>query len=309
MSETVIPEGTVHPQTDVIYEFTPEMEARWQVEAGTTVTVKTIDSLIGEVETEDDLLHEVPEEVNAATGPIAVDGATPGDILAVSIDEVRVTEDIGRVTVLPGFGLHHDHPTLDAPRTRITPIEEGSATFRDIEVPLTPMIGTIGVAPAAESHTTIVPHDHGGNLDTTDITTGTTIYFPVFQSGALLAMGDSKAVMGDGEVSGTGAEVATEINVTLEVIDDASITLDRPLLETPSTWKTVASAGTLEEACELANQDLIRLLQDEYALDFTDAYMLTSLVADLEISQVVDPLVTVRNAIPKEFIDDPFVAR
>lgn len=305
MANQTLPEGEVHPQNDVIYEFSPDMNARWTVHPGDSLTVRTIDSLIGAVQSEDDLLHEVPDEVNAATGPIAIEGAELGMVLAVEIADIRVPEDIGRVTVLPGFGLHHDHPELDAPRTRITPIDETEASFKGIDAPLEPMIGTIGVAPASESFTTIVPHDHGGNLDTTDIAAGTTAYFPVFQSGALLAMGDSKAVMGDGEVSGTGAEVATEIDLTIDLIKDPAVPLDRPLLETEDAWKTVASAETLELAVELANEDLIRCLQHEHGFDFTDAYMLSSLVADLEISQVVDPLVTVRNAVSKEYLDDP----
>lgn len=302
MYEQVLPDSDVHPHEDVIYEFSPDLEPRWHVEPGTGFTLKTIDSLIGEVQTEEDLLHEVPEEVNAATGPIGVEGAEPGDILKVDIEAVRVPEDIGRVTVLPGFGLHHDHDDLDAPRTRITPIEGSVARFEDLEATLSPMIGTIGVAPATDRYTTIVPHDHGGNLDTTDIRAGTTVYFPIFQPGAMLAMGDSKAVMGDGEVSGTGAEVATEIDLTLDVLKDQPISLKRPLLETDDAWKTIASADSLEGACQLANEDLIRLLQDEQGFDFTDAYMFSSLVADLEISQVVDPLVTVRNAISKKHL-------
>ncbi|MFW6449141.1 MAG: acetamidase/formamidase family protein [Halobacteriota archaeon] len=306
MAERIPPSGHVDPQEDVIYEFTPEMDARWTVTPGTSVTIHTIDSLIGEVESEGDLLHEVPEEVNAATGPIAIDGASPGDVLRVRIDDVHVPEAIGRVTVLPGFGLHHDHDALEAPRTRIADVGDASVRFEGLDFPLEPMIGTIGVAPREGSYTTIVPHDHGGNLDTTDVRAGSTIYFPVFQPGALLGLGDSKAVMGDGEVSGTGAEVATDVDVTLDLIEDPPIALDRPLIETAEAWKTVASGESLEEACRLANEDLIRLVEREHGLDFTDAYMATSLAADLEISQVVDPLVTVRNAIPKASLSNPF---
>lgn len=306
MPRRELPEGAVHPNDDVIYEFNPAIEPRWTVDPGAMLTVRTIDSLIGEVQSESDLLHEVPDEVNAATGPIAVDGATPGDVLAVTIDDLRVAEDIGRVTVLGGFGLHHEHDAVDAPRTRITEIDGQMASFEGFELPLRPLIGTIGVAPRTGSHSTLVPHDHGGNLDTTDMTAGTTVYFPVFQEGGLLALGDSKAVMGDGEVSGTGAEVATEVDITLDVIEAPPIELDRPLLDTGEAWKTVASAETLLEACRLANEDLIRLLQYDHGLDFTDAYMLTSLVGDLEISQVVDPLLTARNAIPKEYLSLPW---
>lgn len=305
MPDHTIPDGPLEPDRHVIYEFTPDMEATWTVNDGDSLTVRTIDGLMGDIQTEDDLVTEVPPEVNGATGPIAIAGSQPGDILKVDIENIRVTESIGRVTVIPGFGLQQDHDHLDTPRTRITPITDNTVTFEGIKTPVAPVIGTIGVAPAADAYTTVVPHDHGGNLDTKDITTGNTVYFPVFQPGAHLAMGDCKAVMRDGEISGTGAEVATEIDLTVHVITDPAIPLNRPLIETPDAWKTVASAETLETACELANQDLIALLRSDHDLDFTDAYMLTSLISDLEISQVVDPLLTVRNAVPKDHLTVP----
>jgi acetamidase/formamidase len=150
------------------------------------------------------------------------------------------------VLTTPGFGLLYEEETIDHPFTRITPIEGDTVVFEGIEVDIRPVIGTIGVAPAEESYTTLVPHDHGGNLDTTDITAGTTAYFPVFQDGAMLAMGDAKAVMADEEMYGTGAEVGTEIDITVDVIDDPAIPIRRPLIETDESWKTIASARTVE---------------------------------------------------------------
>ncbi|WP_276254594.1 acetamidase/formamidase family protein [Halomontanus rarus] len=314
----------------IIYEFTPHLESVTTVEPGEKLTVETIDSLDGAVQSEGDLLESVPEEVNAATGPIAVAGAEPGDVLAVEIEEIRIAEDRGRVITIDGFGLlddpDHDEVDVDieAPRTRMTPVSgsgsgsdsddseslvlEWDGLETDLEVPVDPVVGTIGVAPAAESYTTLVPHDHGGNLDTTDVTAGNTVYFPVFQEDAMLAMGDCKAAMADGEMCGTGAEVSTEIDLTLEVVDGPRTSIDRPFVETPGAWKTVASAETLEQACELAHSDLLDLLvaDPDHGFDHTDAHMVASLVGGLEISQVVDPLVTVRNAIPKRYLSQPF---
>ena len=297
---------TISYEDGVVYEFTPDLEPITTVESGTTLTVETADSLEGEVQSEDDLIATVPEEVNAATGPIEVEGAKPGDVLAVSLEEIRLTEATGRVITIDGFGLLDGQEGIDAPRTEMTPVDGEAIRFRDLEIPVEPVIGTIGVAPGEERYTTLVPHDHGGNLDTTDITAGNTVYFPVFQEGAMLAMGDCKAAMADGEMCGTGAEIATEIDLTLELIDEPAIGLGRPLVETPDAWKLLASAETLEEACELANRDAIGLLSAEHDLDLTQAYMLSSLVGGLEISQVVDPLVTVRNAVPKEYLSRPF---
>ncbi|SFB85623.1 amidase [Halobiforma haloterrestris] len=301
---------TVSHEDGAIYEFTPDLEPIETVESGAELTIDTRDSLDGAVQSESDVIDAVPDEVNAATGPIAVEGAEPGDVLRVEIEDVRVTEDRGRAVTIDGFGLLDEYEEIEAPRTRITPVEDGSITFDtpegELEVPIEPVVGTIGVAPAEESYTTLFPHDHGGNLDTTEVTGGNTIYFPVFQAGAMLAMGDSKAAMADGEMCGTGAEIATDVDVTVEVIDDPAVDLERPLLETDDAWKPVASADTLEKACQLANRDAIDLLAAEHGVDETDAYIFSSLVGGLEISQVVDPLVTVKNAVPKEYLSDPF---
>jgi len=297
---------TVSHEDGVVYEFAPNLDGVYEATPGERLTVETRDSLEGAVRTEDDVVESVPEEVNAATGPIAVEGAEPGDVLRVAIEEVRVAEDRGRVITIDGFGLLHDREEIETPRTRITPVEDGAVTFDGIEVPVEPVIGTIGVAPAAESYSTLIPHDHGGNLDTTAITGGNVAYFPVFQAGAMLAMGDCKAAMADGEMCGTGAEIATEIDVTVDVVAAPATSIDRPVVETPDEWTVLASAETMEEACETANLDAMELLAAEHGFDPTDAHLFSSLVGGLEISQVVDPLVTVRNAIPKEYLDDPF---
>lgn len=289
-----------------IYEFTPELEPVAEVESGTSLIVETRDSLDGAVQDDSDRIEQVPEEVNAATGPIAVEGAEPGDVLKVDIKSIRLAEDHGRVITIDGFGLLDGDPDIEAPATRMTPVTGNSIEFDGIDIPVDPVIGTIGVAPESESYTTLVPHDHGGNLDTTDMTTGSTAYFPVFQKGGLLAMGDCKAAMADGEMCGTGAEIATEIDLRVSVIKEPATSIERPVVETADAWKTLASAETLEEACQLANRDAIELLAGEHDIDSTEAYMLSSLVADLEISQVVDPLVTVRNAVPKEYLSSPF---
>jgi amidase len=295
-----------HDEDGVVYEFSPDMEAVRTVEPGTELTVETIDSLDGTIQENDDLLAAIPDEVNAATGPIAVEGAEPGDVLKVDIEEVRVAEDRGRVVTTPGFGLLQDDEDVEAPFTRITPVDGDTVAFGDLSVPIDPCIGTIGVAPAEETYSTLVPHDHGGNLDTNDMTTGTTAYFPVSQTGGMLAMGDSKASMADGEMCGTGAEIATDIDLTVDLISDPAFDLDRPLVDTGEYWKTVASAETMERASKLAHRDAMRLLSAEHGFNTTESHTFGSLVGGLEISQVVDPLVTVKNAVPSEYVSSPF---
>jgi amidase len=297
---------TIAHDEGVVYEFTPDLDPVYTASDGEQLTFETVDSLNGAVQSDEDLLHEVPEEVNAATGPVAVEGASPGDVLEVEIEDVRVSEDRGRVVTIPGFGLLQDHDDVEAPATRVTPVEDGTIDFLGESVAIDPVVGTIGVAPETDSYTTLVPHDHGGNLDTTDVTGGNTVYFPVFQDGGQLAMGDSKAAMADGEMCGTGAEIATDVDVTVEVVEDPAVDLQRPVVETPDAWKTLASAETLEQASELAHRDAMALLAADHGFDQTDAHLFGSLVGGLEISQVVDPLVTVRNAIPKAHLSAPF---
>ena len=305
---------TISHEEGAIYEFEPDLEPIATVESGAELTIETRDSLDGAVRTDADVIESVPEEVNAATGPIAVEGAEPGDVLRVEFEEIRLAEEHGRVITIDGFGLLDGDEAIEAPRTTMTPVEgagdgeDPTIRFDDLEVPVEPVVGTIGVAPESESYTTLVPHDHGGNLDTTDMTAGNVAYFPVFREGAMLAMGDCKAAMADGEMCGTGSEIATEIDATVAVIDgdEAAVDLRRPLVETDDAWKPLASADTLEEACRLANRDAIDLLAAEHGFDETEAYMFSSLTGGLEISQVVDPLVTVRNAIPKAYLESPF---
>ncbi|OIB58239.1 acetamidase/formamidase family protein [Natrialba sp. SSL1] len=299
---------TISHEEGAIYEFTPELEPIATVESGEKLTIDTRDSLDGAVQSDSDVIEAVPDEVNAATGPIEVAGAKPGDVLRVDIEDIRLTEEHGRVISIEGFGLLAGYEGIEAPKTRVTPVEDGSLSFEgiDADIPVDPLIGTIGVATESETHTTLVPHNHGGNLDTTDLAAGNTVYLPVFQEGAMLAMGDCKAAMADGEMCGTGAEIGTDIDITVEVLSEPETELERPLIETPDAWKPLANAETLEEACELANRDALELLAAEHDISTTDAYLFSSLVGGLEISQVVDPLVTVRNSIPKEYLSSPF---
>jgi amidase len=303
-----MPREVVSHRDGHVYEFGPEMDPVYEAADGESLTVETIDSLNGAIQEDGDLLDAIPEEVNAATGPIAVAGASPGDVLAVEIEAVRVAEDRGRVLTAPRFGLLQEDPEIDHPATRITEVDADAEAvdFEGIDVPIEPVIGTIGVATDGETVSTLTPDDHGGNLDTTDVTAGTTVYFPVFQEGAMLAMGDAKAAMADGEMCGTGAEIAVEVDATLSVIEDPPVSPDRPILDTGDAVKTLASAETMETAVELANADMLDLLAHHHDLSRTEAYLFSSLVGGLEISQVVDPQVTARNAVPSEHLSLPF---
>lgn len=289
----------------VVYHFSPDMEPVWRVDPGEPVTVRCPDGMRGRIRTERDHYVKVdPDRVNDAVGPIHVNGALPGDALAVHIEDVRVPADQGYVLLIPGFGLLQDR--VAEPRTKICRISEAGVHFGDLVLPQRPCIGTIGVAPAEGRVSTLYPGDHGGNMDTTEVAAGSTLYLPVSAPGGLLAMGDGKAVMGDGEVCGTGVGVPLEIDLACEVVSGAG--LRRPVLETPTHWQTIGSAPDLEGAVRLATEDMVELLERSQGLSFEDAYMLCSLAGDLRISQVVDPWMTARMCVPRELVRGSLVA-
>jgi len=141
------------------------------------------------------------------------------------------------------------------------------------------------------------PGAHGGNMDNKMVTEGATLYFPVAVEGALFGLGDFHAAMGDGEVSVSGVEVAGAATVTLEVIKGQH--LEQPMLENEECFTQIASAMTLDEASKMATQLMINRLVERTHMNVSEVTMLMSAVGQLEICQVVDPLVTVRFVVPK----------
>jgi amidase len=283
----------------VVYHFHPAMEPRWRVRPGERLEIRCPDGVNGRIKSEQDRLLVVdPDKINDAVGPIFVEGAEPGDRLVFAIEDIRVPQDWGYILIMPHFGLQK--AKVADTRTTIVPIRDGKVLFAGLSIPLDPCIGTIGVATAEGRYSTLIPFDHGGNLDTTAIRAGARVHFPVNQPGALLALGDPKAVMGDGEVCGTGVGVPINVFAHVEIVKGGR--RPRPIIETAAEWQFVASAPTLEEACRLANDDMIAALQHAVGLSWEEGYMLSSLVGHLRVCQVVDPLMTVRMAISKQYL-------
>jgi amidase len=283
----------------VIYNFNPEIAAKWWVKPGVPLEIRCPDGVHGQIQSESDRYHAVDyDKINDAVGPIHVAGAEPGDRLVFVIEDIRVPQDWGYILIVPKFGLLQDK--VAEAHTKIVPIRDGKVVFNGLEIPLDPCIGTIGVAPVEGRYNTVIPHDHGGNMDTTAIRKGARVHFPVNQPGGLIALGDPKAVMGDGEVCGTGVGVPINVFAHMEVVKNGRY--PRPIIETDGEWQFIASADTLEEACRLATEDLIAVLQRVRGLTWAEAYMLVSIAGFLRISQVVDPLMTVRLAIAKSYL-------
>ena len=218
-------------------------------------------------------------------------------MLVVAVESIEVA-DSGVMAVSDGFGVLHER--FAGTSFRAVPIRSGEALLAGARVPVRPMIGVMGVAPAGEPVPCGSPGSHGGNMDTRLIGEGATVYLPVSVPGALLAAGDLHAAMGDGEICGTGVEVAGRVTLRLSLRRD--LPLVNPMVENVEVVATIASALTLDEAADVATRDMAELLCARLGLSLTDATMLMSAAGELQVCQVVDPLKTARFALPKTIL-------
>ncbi len=283
----------------IVYAFKPNMRAVQRVSPGEIVEVETNDCFFNQIEDENQLVDEIDfSMINPATGPIYIEGAEIGDTLKVEIIDIALP-DKGVMIVAPNEGVLGDF--VKHARTRVVKIENAICHFKNITVPAKPMIGVIGVAPSQGEYPTGTPWKHGGNMDTADITVGSVLYLPVNQEGALLALGDCHAAMGDGEVCVTGCEIRSKVRLRTSLVKGVAI--EWPIVESQNSWAIVASGDTVEEAVKEATHCAVGYLSRGLNLDWEDAYMLASLVVDIKISQIVDPKKTVRACIPKKILD------
>jgi amidase len=278
----------------VVYSMSSKHLPVLKVESGATVVFETCDCFENQVQTSEMVFTLLDwDRINPATGPVYIDGAEPGDTIAVRIDDIKVGKQ-GAMITGPGLGVIGD--SLDKNVIKIIPIQDGKIKFSEkINLPVNPMIGVIGTAPANESISCGTPGFHGGNMDTKIIGIGATVYLPVEVHGALLAMGDLHASMGDGEVSVCGIEVPGEVTVTITLIKGRSMKL--PVVLTDNAIYTIASDKSLDEAAALATRNMVDLLTTK-GLSKDEAIQLLSVGGNLQISQVVDPLKTVRFELP-----------
>ena len=236
--------------------------------------------------------------VNPATGPVFVNGAKPGDTLVVEILDIEVA---GQGVMVAGKGLGPLGGRFDKFYTKIVRIENSTPRFNDLELPIEPMIGVIGVAPKEGSVSCGTPGPHGGNLDTRYINKGAKVLLPVFVEGGLLALGDLHALMGDGEICGTGIEVAGK--VTARVFVKKGMELRNLMVISGGSLFTLASGKTLDEAMKEAVNDMAEFVLRYANITLEELTMLFSIVGHTEISQVVDPLVTARFRIPLDILE------
>ena len=286
--------------TDQVTVFSKDNKPCATAKPGEVLLFKTLDCFSNRIPDEQTTMADLDYSygfANPAAGPVYIEGAEPGDVLVVDIFDVEVTDE--------GTIATDDHcgPLFETTgyRTKKIPIKDGMATFNEVSFPIDPMIGVIGVAPEGEPVNCGTPGKHGGNMDNTAIAAGATLYFPVAVDGALFGCGDMHAVMGDGEVSVSGAEVAGYATVTLTALPELSV--PNPLIENDTHFGIIVSAESLDKASELAVQQMVDLLASRTNESEADLVMLLSLVADVRVCQMVDPEKTVRFMVPKYVLD------
>ena len=286
----------VIPKDKVIFNFNTTNQANYTVADGEVFWVEADDCYSGQITDASVKRPDIDISIMAcAVGPINVEGAHPGDTLCVEVLAIDLA-DHGIMVTNCGLGVLGDRIT--EPDTKIIPVHDGFAHFSDtIKIPLTPMIGVMGVAPKSGEIHCAVPDDHGANMDTKLVKVGSRVYFPVGQEGAGLAVGDMHACMGDGELSGTGIEIAGRMCLKVTVYRDRPI--ERPVIETFDGIYFLASRPTLDESIKVATADVVEFLMKKLNLSFPDAYRLMSATCDAQICEVVDDNVTVRLHCPK----------
>ncbi|SHF86193.1 amidase [Caldanaerobius fijiensis DSM 17918] len=278
-----------------IFKFSPFQNPAIRVSPNTSVEIETYDCFSDQIKTNEDTLEKLDwNRVNPATGAIFIEGAEPGDTLKVIIEKIEIGN---KAVVATGKELGVLGDLFDTLISKVVNIENNEVLFSDkIRIPIKPMIGVIGVAPSDKEINCGTPGEHGGNIDTKLITEGSIVYFPVFVKGALFALGDLHACMGDGEVCVSGAEVNGKITVRFEVLKDLRI--NSPIVVNSECVSFIASAPTLDEAANLAVRFAHNFIKERTDMSSEDIIMLFSLIGDVQVSQIVDPLRTARFTLP-----------
>lgn len=223
------------------------------------------------------------------TGPIAIEGAEPGDILEVRILDVQLRQDWGHNIIRPLVGALPDD--FDDVRNVIIPLDKARMVGTlpwGLDLKLRPFFGVMGVAPPAPwgRITSVVPRANGGNLDNKELVAGATLYLPVFRDGAMFSCGDGHGAQGDGEVCVTAIETA--LQGKFEFIVRKDLKFSYPRAETPTHYITMGMDPDLDQCMVMALRDMIVLLGEKANLSREDAYMLCSLAADLRVTQAVN---------------------
>jgi acetamidase/formamidase len=288
-----------------------------RITPGSVLEVWTEDCFAGRVRGQDDLVSVVCEFpfLNPQTGPFHVEGAEPGDTLAVHFVSVRPSRDWAASTTVPLFGAltsTHLTATLQDPLPEMVWIWEldrarGTCQFaaRDsdftAELPMNPMHGTVGVAPAnLEVRSALVPDAFGGNMDTPEMQAGVTCYLGVNVEGALLSLGDGHARQGEGETCGVAVECAMDTVIAVELLK--GLATPWPRIESDTHIMSTGSARPLEDAFRIAQLDLVQWVAADCGLSMMDAYQFVSQTAESPLANVCDTNYTSVAKLRKDYL-------
>lgn len=278
-----------------------------RIAPGDTVVTTTVDSL-----GQDATGQPVTPAFNPMTGPFFVEGAEPGDMLVVRLDRLVPNRPTGISTsvlapnvVDPAFVRHLPERPLvtwavDLARGEAS-LQTPVAGLEALRLPLAPMLGCFGVAPAGgQAISTITAAEHGGNMDYRGFRAGTTAYFPVFAPGALLFLGDGHAIQGDGEIAGAGIEISFDVEFTVDLRKGERIGWPRG--ENEDAIFTVGNARPLDQALQHATTEMVRWLERDWNLDVTAASTLLGLCVEYDVGNVFDPAYTMVCRLPKRVL-------
>jgi acetamidase/formamidase len=287
---------------------------RHRIQSGTRIVTWTEDCFDGTIKTTADLVSKVtiPGHDNPQTGPFYVEGAQPGDTLAIRILNLEPARDYAISTFIPGFGIMvgNDRTAILGPELAETTwryavdAKRGVAKTKSTdgkhswEVPLAPFLGCIGVAPdGGEVRSTIVPDNFGGNMDCPEVRSGNTVYLGVNMPGGLLSFGDGHYAMGDGEIIGAAIEGALNVDVVVTLLEGVKTPI--PRIENEREVMFVGAARPLEDAARVAFKAMIGWVREKSGMSELDAYQFVSQNAHAPVIQLVDPEYTVLVKIDK----------
>ena len=279
------------------------------IKPGDRVITKTIDA-----RGHDAANNKVGERPNPQTGPFFIEGAEPGDVLVVRFEKIEPSRAtawsssvLAPYAADPSFLRYQGEREqttetwqIDKQR-RVARVASDTIRHKGIELPLRPMLGCVGVAPARkEAVATSTPGEFGGNMDYNGMTAGVTLMLPVSEPGALLFVGDGHARQGDGEVVGNALEISMDVEFSVDLIKDKKI--GWPRLETADYIMTIGSARPLLQALQHATTELQGWLMAEYGFDERGSSLLMGHALEYDIANVVDPHFTVVAKIQKRFL-------
>jgi acetamidase/formamidase len=292
--------------------FSADAKPALTVKSGEVVTIDTIVGIPDMLEqlgaATDDPIREMKEMYakvkdrgpgpHFLTGPVAVEGALPGDVLEVEILKIRLRSPYGWMMIEPGSGaLPDEFPYLRKKLIRLDQRNMVAEFAPGIRIPVRPFFGNLGLAPASGRLSSGPPSYNTGNVDNKSLVAGTKLFIPVQAPGALFSVGDGHAAQGDGEVCVTAIE--TNLTGVFRFTVRKNMKLRWPRAETPTHIITMGLHETLDEAARRAVKEMIDYLTTERGLSRDDAYMLTSAAADLHVTQVVDGVKGVHAMLPK----------